>query len=108
MITKEYKIKEKSYDYIVYEVKHNNKIVYIGSGKSGREKHPLSGKSSCVELNRIFFTDPDSLSVTVIREGLSKEESLEMEKGYILASKPIYNKQLVNRRSLKAACNQNL
>jgi hypothetical protein len=81
-------------NYVVYEVHYHNEIVYIGSGQSGREKHPLSGKSSCVELNQIFFTEPDSLKVVVIREGLTKEESLESERDFIMASSPRFNKQL--------------
>lgn len=77
--------------YEVYEVTYKGKIVYIGSGKSGRSLHVMSGKSSNPKLNELFFTDKENLQVTVIRENVSKEESLEMEMNFIMASEPIYN-----------------
>lgn len=84
-------------DYIIYEVLYENKVVYIGSGKRGREQHVKSGKSHSPDLNRLFFTDPDNIHVNIIREELSKSESLEMEKEYIQATEPIYNKALTSR-----------
>lgn len=86
-------------DYVVYEVAYKDKVVYIGSGTKDRSLHPVSGKSNNVELNRLYFTDPDNLKVTIIREGLTKEESLEMEKGFIMATEPIYNKVYTKRGS---------
>lgn len=89
-------------DYIVYEVTYKGKVVYIGSGKredngKSRADHVKSGKSHNVDLNRLFFTDPDNMQVTIIRENLTKEESLEMEKGFIQATEPMYNKALTSR-----------
>ena len=84
-------------DYIIYEVTHNFRTVYIGSGKIGREQHCLSGHSHNPELNKLFFTEPENMRVTVIREGLTKEESLEMEKEYIQATEPQFNKVHTNR-----------
>lgn len=84
-------------DYIIYEVKHNNKVVYIGSGKPHRMLHVKSGKSHVVELNRLFFTDYENVNVEIIREGLTKEESLELEKDYIQAYEPVYNTQHTKR-----------
>lgn len=77
--------------YIVYEVRHEGIPVYIGSGLEDRYLHVRSGKSHSVDLNRLFFTDPDNVVVTILRDGLTKEESLEIEKEYIQAYSPIYN-----------------
>lgn len=90
---------EEENDYIVYEVRLNNIPIYIGSGKKGREEHVKSGSSHNPELNKLFFTKPHEMVVTVIREGLSKEESLEMEKGYILALQPELNIVYTNKHS---------
>lgn len=89
-------------DYVVYEVTYKDEIVYIGSGSKTNKRylHPISGKSNNVELNRLYFSDPENLKVTIIREGLTKEESLEMEKGFIQATEPMYNK-VYTRRSNK-------
>ena len=86
-------------DYIVYEVLYLNKCVYIGSGSLSkkRHEHAKSGKSHNPDLNRLYFTDPDNMVVNIIREGLTKQESLEMEKEYIQATEPIYNKALTSR-----------
>jgi hypothetical protein len=86
-------------DYIVYEVRRNNIPIYIGSGKKGREEHVKSGSSHNPELNKLFFTVPHELVVTIIREGLSKEESLEMEKSYIQAISPELNIVYTNKHS---------
>lgn len=87
-------------NYIIYEVKYKQKLVYIGSGLPGREEHVKSGKSGNAKLNEIFFKDPDNITVQVIREGLSKEESLEYEKDFIMASEPEFNIQH-NQKNLK-------
>lgn len=83
--------------YIIYEVLHNRRCVYIGSGKRDRYKHAMSGKSNNVELNRLYFTDPDNVVVNIIRENLTKQESLDMEKEYIQATEPKFNKTHTNR-----------
>lgn len=79
--------------YIIYEVLHNNKVVYIGSGLPERYEHCMSGKSSSAGLNELFFTDRGNMKVQIIREGLTKKESLEYEKDFIQASQPLYNIQ---------------
>ena len=67
--------------YIVYEVRHLGIPVYIGSGiQDVRSQHVKSGKSHSIDLNRLFFTDPDNVVVTILRDQLTKEESLEIEK----------------------------
>ncbi len=80
-------------NYIIYEVTYKNKIVYIGSGLVGRELHVKSGKSCNPKLNELFFKDPDNMLVTVIRENLTQDESLEYEKDFIMASEPEFNIQ---------------
>ena len=78
--------------YEIYEVSYKGQVVYIGSGLQGvRSLHVRSGCSHNVELNKLFFTEPDKMVVTVIRENLSQEESLEMEKSYIQAYEPKFN-----------------
>lgn len=80
-------------NYVVYEVCYLGKCVYIGSGEKGRENHALSGKSSSVKLNELFFKDKENMSVLVLRDGLSKEESLELERDFIMANEPEFNIQ---------------
>ncbi len=66
--------------------------VYIGSGIQGiRHLHAKSGASHNVELNKLFFEDPDYLVVQILRTDLTKEESLELEKEYITATQPKFN-----------------
>lgn len=77
--------------YIVYEVLHNGIPVYIGSGEIGRHLHAKSGKSHNSDLNELYFNDPDNIVVQILREDLSKEESLELEKEYIQAIHPKFN-----------------
>lgn len=76
----------------VYEVLFDGVVIYIGSGIQGiRHLHACSGKSHVPELNKLFFENPELLLVQVLREGLSKEESLELEKEYIFATQPKLN-----------------
>lgn len=77
--------------YEIYEVQYKGITIYIGSGKTGRHLHVKSGKSHNPKLNELFFTDPDNILVQVLREGLTKEESLEYEKEFIQAINPEYN-----------------
>lgn len=77
--------------YIVYQVLYKNKVVYVGSGKSDRYLHTQSGSSHNPQLNKLFFTEPEYMVTSIVRQGLSKEESLEIEMGYIKATQPIYN-----------------
>lgn len=77
--------------YIIYEVLHNGIPIYIGSGLPDRYLHAKSGASHVPALNKLFFEDADNMIVNILRDGLSKEESLELEKSYILAIKPEFN-----------------
>lgn len=78
-------------NYEVYEVTYKGRVVYIGAGLMGRSSHCKSGASHSAKLNELFFKDGDNMVVTVLREGLSQEESLESEKDFILASEPEFN-----------------
>lgn len=84
--------------YIVYEVLYNGVPVYYGSGKVGREKHVTSGRSSSPDLNKLYFNDPSNIRVNILRDNLTKEESLQLEKEYIDAIQPLYNKQYKRRK----------
>lgn len=86
--------------HIVYEVRLNNKPIYIGSGIKGREAHAMSGASHNPKLNEYYFTQKDNMSVVVLRDDLTKTESLELEKEYIQAIDPECNKVHVNKRVL--------
>lgn len=82
-------------DYIVYTVTISGEIVYIGSGKVGREKHCDSGTSHCYELNKCHHTGVQ-MNVAIYKMYLTKEESLSLEKELILLHQPRFNKVYVN------------
>ena len=47
-----------------------------------RHLHAKSGSSHNPDLNQLFFEDPSNILVQILRENLTKEESLEYEKEY--------------------------
>lgn len=77
-------------DYLVYAAKHDDEIVYIGSGVNGRERHCISGCSHVYELNKLHFNNKN-ISVTVMERFETKDESLAREKVLIEKYKPRYN-----------------
>ena len=78
--------------YEIYKVSYKGRVVYVESGLQGvRHLHAKSGASHVPALNKLFFEDADNMIVNILRDGLSKEESLELEKSYILAIKPEFN-----------------
>ena len=83
--------KEDENNFIVYEVLLKGRPIYIGSGKPDRYLHAKSGKSHNPELNKVFFENPEHLLVQILRDSLTKEESLEYEKEYIQATQPSLN-----------------
>lgn len=89
---------DSSENYIVYEVRLNGRVIYIGSGKDGRETHALSGHSHNVKLNELYFTQKENMEVVKLRENLTKEESLELEKEFIQAIDPLCNEVHVFKR----------
>ena len=91
-------MKDRHNNYEVYEVCYKGRCVYIGSGEKNRHLHALSGKSSSVKLNELYFTDRDNITVLVLRENLSKEEAYELEKDFITANEPEFNIQHNNSK----------
>jgi len=77
-------------NHIVYHVYYNGKIVYIGSGKEGRENHVNSGHSHNPNLNKHYFTI-GALDVRVIITCLTKDQALRREKIDIDCFYPEYN-----------------
>lgn len=76
--------------YVVYHVRHNDVIVYIGYGNQNRPKHATSGTSNNYELNRLHHTG-EVVDVEVVFTSISKEEAVKREKADILRFMPIYN-----------------
>lgn len=75
----------------VYLAALNDKVYYIGSGKGLRYSHVNSGTSHNYKLNQHHFTSEDKLEVEIIIEGMSKEESMEVEERLICDLNPEYN-----------------
>lgn len=76
--------------YIVYIVRHRDKVMYIGSGKRGRELHCTSGISHCYELNELHF-NKKKMDVEVVNTFSTKEDSLSKEKELIDLYWPLFN-----------------
>lgn len=81
-------------DYIVYGAVLDGDVVYVGSGKIGRQKHCVSGRSTCTELNKHFFNG-DKIDVVIFGSFSCKQESLHSEAELIKDFKPKYNKKKV-------------
>jgi len=85
-------------NYYVYTAKVDGVLRYIGIGKGSRDNHCVSGKSSCVELNRSLFNGADNLlemqeQVKIYLNRLMEEINTEAEKcnccngiGYVVNS----------------------
>ena len=82
-------------NYIVYFVRVEGELVYIGSGKYGRQNHCVSGTSHSYDLNRCHHTGID-MCVSIYRKYLTKEESLALEKELIILHQPRFNKVYVD------------
>lgn len=80
-------------NYYVYVCKVDGQIKYIGMGKGSRFKHCNSGRSSCVELNRDFFSGKH-LDTEIVADELSKDGALHHEKFLIdeVGMDSLYNK----------------
>jgi hypothetical protein len=70
-------------NYIVYVVRFEDEIVYIGSGIKGRQNHCISGTSHVYDLNRLHF-EGKAVDLKVIKTNITKQESLIAEKELIL------------------------
>ena len=88
-------------DYEVYVCKRGAKIIYVGSGVVGRNKHCNSGRSHVYELNKLHFEgEVFKVDITYYE---TREEALEKEITLIQELSPIYNTQYTkrdNRRNL--------
>jgi hypothetical protein len=78
-------------NYIVYVVRFEDEIVYIGSGIKDRHNHCISGTSHVYDLNRLHF-EGKVVDVKVIKTNITKQESLVAEKELILLHRPKFNK----------------
>lgn len=83
--------------YYVYVCHVDDVLRYIGMGKGNRYKHCISGKSSCVELNKDFH-EGKKVEVTKVVDKISQSEAQSIEMDMIWEEKDngIYNKLLVH------------
>lgn len=68
--------------YYVYIVYVEGVPVYVGKGKGDRYKHPVSGTSSCLELNRDFFMGK-YIEVRFLSKYKTEEQALKQEEFWI-------------------------
>lgn len=78
------------FKYVVYKATLGEEVLYIGSGAKGREKHCASGVSHVYKLNELHFSGANIVTV-IVKESLSKDASLSLEKDLIVKHKPLYN-----------------
>lgn len=78
--------------YIVYVARYGDKVMYVGEGKRGREKHVTSGTSHLYEANRYHFRGM-VVDVEVLEEVETKEEAVSLENKYIADLAPVWNKK---------------
>lgn len=76
--------------YIVYHVKLEGEVVYVGHGKIGRERHADSGCSHVYELNKIHHTI-GGLSVEVVYRAEEKAVAASRELSDIRSIRPRFN-----------------
>lgn len=77
-------------EYVVYCVKVEGNVVYIGSGIAGREKHCTSGTSHNYNLNKHHFNN-DEMIVEILGRFSTKESAASEETLYIRSLRPVYN-----------------
>lgn len=80
-------------EYVVYVAysEEGDKCLYVGSGVKERPKHITSGISHVYEANRYHFQGKTPI-VEIVASGLSKEESLDIEKEKIAELNPAWNR----------------
>lgn len=80
-------------EYVVYVAysEEGDKCLYVGSGTKERPKHISSGISHVYEANRYHFQGKTPI-VEIVASGLSKEESLYIEKEKIIELNPAWNR----------------
>lgn len=85
----------------LYYCYYKEELVYIGQGKTGRHKHCLSGKSHCVELNKIVLSEGlENIRIDVVYRANDKFKTREREKEDIVRLQPKFNKEGKSRLDL--------
>lgn len=80
IITKNSRANTDEVDYIVYGVRDFEGVIrYYGEGKENRPEHVNSGISHNFKINEHYFTK-GPMKVEILKRGLSKQESLAIEK----------------------------
>ena len=80
-------------DYYVYTVTLDDIIIYVGKGKGNRKEH-VNGKSSNIELNRVYFEYEllgHSKPLVSLEVRITESEALEREHTLIYTHKPRCN-----------------
>lgn len=88
--------------YAAFDVSGN--CLYVGEGKPDRYKHITSGCSHVYEANKWHFTNK-KIRVDILAEGLTKDESIKLEKEKIEELLPAWNKAEHNTITLLSMCN---
>lgn len=83
--------------YVAYSI---NGLLYVGSGKHGRHKHCLSGKSTSKHLNMAVFNS-EAIIVEVVAKCLTKEDSLTLEQYLINDLNPKFNARKAVTNNMK-------
>lgn len=90
-------------EYYVYVVFVDGEPRYVGKGKKDRYKHPVSGSSSCAELNRDYFQNK-YIEVLFAERFLTEQKALEAEQNWIgqmneyyWGEDKLYNKEIPNK-----------
>ena len=78
------------YNKIVYVGFIKGQVIYVGYGTSGREKHLNNGISHVYNANKYHFNG-GWVDVQIVKEGLNKEQALELEELLIDELKPVWN-----------------
>ena len=78
--------------YLVYKVSVDNKVVYVGEGRVGREKHAISDCSHVYELNKLHFEGAD-VTVEIDSWHVTKSKAVKREAVLIGKLQPVYNKK---------------
>lgn len=82
-------------DYYVYTLSYYDRLLYVGSGRLNRIDHVLSCKSHNQYLNRFVAIGylNEGISLIKIKENLTLDESLTIEKDLIFDQCPLFNSQ---------------
>ena len=85
----------------LYYCYYKDELVYIGQGKAGRHKHCLSGKSHCIELNKIVLLEGlENIRIDVVYRANDRFKTRELEKEDIVRLQPKFNKEGKSRLDL--------